>query len=78
MFLYESIGVWILETYGAADKFESNLRNGTNTWRWGGAVLPDHPVPYKVHDHFFSGVTGLNSAGFCSGQRIAAPSLFSW
>ena len=63
MFLYESIGAWILEAYGAADKFEK-IRGWYNEWGgWGVLFAAITPFPYKVLT-IFSGVTGLNIVVF--------------
>lgn len=63
MFLFESIGKWVLETYGALEKFDEiaewyNIYGG-----WGVLFAAITPFPYKVLT-IFSGATGLNLVTF--------------
>lgn len=58
-FLYDSIGVWILDAYGMTDKFD-RIAEWYNTYGgWGVLFAALTPFPYKVLT-IFSGVTGLN------------------
>lgn len=63
MFLFESLGKWVLETYGALEKFDE-IANWYNTYGgWGVLFAAITPFPYKVLT-IFSGATGLNLAVF--------------
>lgn len=63
-FLYDIVGIPILEFYNAVDKFETfkSYYNNYGSWIVFGAGLT--PFPYKIVT-IASGVTGLNLVVFC-------------
>jgi membrane protein YqaA with SNARE-associated domain len=63
MFLFESIGKWVLETYGALEKFDEVAAWYNTYGGWGVLFAAITPFPYKVLT-IFSGATGLNLAVF--------------
>jgi len=63
MFLYDSVGLWVLETYGAAEKFETLRQSYNDYGGWAVLFAAITPFPYKVLT-IFSGVTGLNLITF--------------
>ena len=63
MFLFESIGKWVLETYGALEKFDEVAAWYNTYGGWGVLFAAITPFPYKVLT-IFSGATGLNLAIF--------------
>ena len=68
--LYESIGSWILQTYGLTHAFEQ-LQHDFNEWGfWIVALKGLTPIPYKIVT-IASGVAKLNMATFIMASVIA-------
>ena len=58
-FVFDAVGLPIIEFYGATDKFET-LRNWYNEWgAWIVFAAGLTPIPYKIFT-IFSGATGLD------------------
>jgi membrane protein YqaA with SNARE-associated domain len=69
-FLYETVGLWVLETYGYADKF-AEFSGLYNTWgAWIVFIAGVTPFPYKVIT-IASGVTALDPVTFIVASVLA-------
>lgn len=68
--LYDSVGLWIIDFYGAADKFDS-FKATYNDWGiWAVMIAGVTPFPYKVIT-ILSGVTGMSLPLFMGASIVA-------
>jgi membrane protein YqaA with SNARE-associated domain len=74
-FLYESVGQWVLDTYGYADKFASFAAQYNDYGAWIVFFAGVTPFPYKVIT-IASGVTQLNIWVFLLASVIARALVF--
>ena len=73
--LYETVGVWIIEAYGAAEQF-AEFRTAFRDWGWWLVVMGGFtPVPYKVIT-IASGVAELDLATFMLASLISRGARF--
>ena len=68
--LYDSVGLWIIDFYGAAEKFDS-FKATYNDWGiWAVMIAGVTPFPYKVIT-ILSGVTGMSLPVFIGASIVA-------
>lgn len=68
--LYDSVGLWIIDFYGVADKFDA-FKATYNEWGvWAILIAGVTPFPYKVIT-ILSGVTGLSLPVFMAASVVA-------
>ena len=73
--LYETVGVWIIEAYGAAEQF-AEFRTAFRDWGWWLVVMGGFtPFPYKVIT-IASGVAELDLATFVMASLVSRGARF--
>ena len=73
--LYETVGVWIIEAYGAAEQF-AEFRTAFREWGWWLVVMGGFtPFPYKVIT-IASGVAELDLATFMMASLVSRGARF--